>query len=128
MPAKTPELLAALKIGEATIAATLKARGYQPGSSSDQWAPEVQGEIAALAKVRAAIAKAEAAPEKAPWSEFSRATYFNSNSQKNEAREIHFGRGTNSHHDGPEHDFRLSRGLMPEAEFLAIAELIKRSA
>lgn len=54
-----PEILAALKVASDALAGTLKARGYVPGSSIEQWAPEVQTELRSLVTVRAAIAKAE---------------------------------------------------------------------
>lgn len=55
------DLVAALRSAEACISGTLLARGYQPGSSTDEWAPEVQREVRAIAVVRTALAKAEAA-------------------------------------------------------------------
>lgn len=63
-----------------------------------------------------------------PWFRFSTSRYFNANTQRDEIREIHFGRGTNSYQDGPAEDFRLSRGLMSEADFLELALLIETGA
>lgn len=54
-----PGMLATLKIAADALTSTLKARGYEAGSATDGWAPEVRQEVAALATVRAAIAKAE---------------------------------------------------------------------
>jgi len=51
-------LIKALKLASDALASTLKARGYVPGSDISSWAPEVQGELRALVKVRAALAKA----------------------------------------------------------------------
>lgn len=59
--APAPDLLAALKLAEGCLSGTLLARGYTPGSCTDEWAPVVRQEVRALADVRAAIAKAEAA-------------------------------------------------------------------
>jgi hypothetical protein len=58
--AAAPEMLHALRVAEAALAATLGARGYRAGSCVDEWSAEVRGEAAALASVRAAIAKARA--------------------------------------------------------------------
>lgn len=49
-------LIDALELAERTIAGTLTARGYAPGSCTDEWAPEVRAELAALVPVRAALA------------------------------------------------------------------------
>ena len=63
-----------------------------------------------------------------PWTRFSTSRRFSSNSQRDEVQEITFGRGTNSYQDGPEHDFRLARGLVPEADFLELARLVENGA
>ena len=57
--AAAPKMLATLKLAEATISGTLKARGYEPGSCADEWSAEVRAEVAALAKIRAVIVASE---------------------------------------------------------------------
>lgn len=47
----------ALKLAERTIAGTLHARGYLPGSCTDGWSQEVRDEVAALVPIRAALAR-----------------------------------------------------------------------
>ena len=54
-----PDMLAALKEVEVALSVTLDQRGYKKNSCTDGWAPCVQGEVRALVKVQAAIAKAE---------------------------------------------------------------------
>ncbi|AMS41201.1 hypothetical protein [Aminobacter aminovorans] len=54
-----PAMLAALKLAEACLSGTLLARGYAPGSCTDEWAAEVRLEVRTLADVRAAVAQAE---------------------------------------------------------------------
>lgn len=56
------DMLSALHVAENALSATLAARGYQHGSCADDWAENVRGEVAALASVRAAIAKSDPAP------------------------------------------------------------------
>jgi len=57
IPSPREEVLDALKKAEATIAGTLNARGYAPGSCTDDWAPEVRAEVAALAQIRSTLAR-----------------------------------------------------------------------
>ncbi|GAA2887855.1 hypothetical protein GGQ99_004752 [Aminobacter niigataensis] len=54
-----PAMLAALRLAEACLSGTLLARGYAPGSCTDDWTAEVQMEVRTLADVRAALAQAE---------------------------------------------------------------------
>lgn len=49
--------MGALVLAEKTIANTLKARGYVPGSNLDEWEPQVKAECAALLRIRATIAR-----------------------------------------------------------------------
>jgi hypothetical protein len=60
--AAAPDMLAALKLAKQTIAGTLKDRGYEPGSCTDEWTPTVRKEVATHAALRRAIAKAEGKP------------------------------------------------------------------
>jgi hypothetical protein len=55
-------MFAALQLAERTISGTLAARGYQPGSCTDGWSPEVAAEVATRAMLRRAIAAATGAP------------------------------------------------------------------
>ncbi|MNM28146.1 hypothetical protein D3C81_386550 [compost metagenome] len=59
--AAATELLEALVLSETTMTAALQECGYEPCSSTDEWTPAVQAQVAALVSVRAAIAKAGAA-------------------------------------------------------------------
>ena len=47
--------IAAFRRAEETIAATLKDRGYEPGSSVDAWAPIVAKEVRSLAEIRVVL-------------------------------------------------------------------------
>lgn len=50
------ELIEALRLAETTIADSLDAAGYEPGSSVDAWVPAVGAQVAALARIRSALA------------------------------------------------------------------------
>lgn len=56
------ESIEALRKAEATIAASLQARGYQPGSCTDDWEPACRAEVATLAEIRTALGRIGAAP------------------------------------------------------------------
>jgi hypothetical protein len=58
--AAVAELIEVLKLAERTIAESLAASGYRPGTCTDEWVPEIRAQVAALVPIRAALAKAGA--------------------------------------------------------------------
>lgn len=54
-------MLAGVRLAVETLSNTLRARGYQAGSDTSEWAPEVQKEVATLSVLSALLAKAEGA-------------------------------------------------------------------
>lgn len=54
-----PDLIGALTDAETCLTSTLEARGYKPGSNTDNWSREVRLEVRTLAALRETIAKLE---------------------------------------------------------------------